>query len=84
MFEKIYSNRSELTNLFRFKDTYPKYIIKTADTKKEQRQAQQLRYKVFADEIKAITDSKGLLKKREVDSYDEESQHIIVKVKTGI
>ena len=83
MFEKIYSNRTELMNLIRFKDTYPKYIIKTADTKKEQRQAQQLRYKVFADEIKAITNSKGLLKKREVDSYDEESQHIIVRVKTS-
>lgn len=60
---------------------YPLFSVKQSDSHREDKQAQNLRFKVFSTELDARSRISGLFKKREVDEYDDKAKHIIVKVK---
>lgn len=72
-----------LTNhLLDHRNVYPKFSFKEAETVKESKQAQNLRYKIFKNELNVKTNLKGKIIKREFDQYDKNATHIIVKAKS--
>lgn len=52
--------------------------IRLAQTKREIKQAQKLRYKIFYKEMGAIADLKSMLKQRDIDAYDEYCDHLLI------
>ena len=83
MINLITQKSRDLTNhLLDHSKSYPKFSFKEAETIKETNQAQNLRYKIFKNELHVTTKLKGKLIKREFDQYDEKASHIIVKSKS--
>ena len=52
--------------------------IRLAQSKKEVKQAQKLRYRIFYKEMAAIADLKSMLSQRDMDPYDEYCDHLLV------
>jgi putative hemolysin len=52
--------------------------IRLAQTKKDVKQAQKLRYKIFYKEMGAIADLKSMLHQKDMDPYDDYCDHLLV------
>jgi putative hemolysin len=52
--------------------------IRLAQTKKDVKRAQKLRYKIFYKEMGAIADLKSMLHQRDMDPYDDYCDHLLV------
>jgi len=52
--------------------------IRLAQSKKEIKQAQKLRYRIFYKEMGAIADLKSMLAQRDMDPYDDYCDHLLV------
>jgi putative hemolysin len=56
-----------------------RYLVSLARTEQEVREAQRLRYQVFFEEMGASTDAKGTFNEHDVDQYDADCEHLIVR-----
>ncbi|CAH1650915.1 l-ornithine N(alpha)-acyltransferase [Chelatococcus asaccharovorans] len=52
--------------------------VRLATTKKELKQAQRLRYRVFYDEMSAVPNAASMIARRDVDDYDAICDHLLV------
>lgn len=52
--------------------------IRLAQTKKDIKQAQKLRYKIFYKEMGAVADLKSMLNQKDMDPYDDYCDHLLV------
>ena len=56
-----------------------RYQVSIARTDQEVREAQRLRYQVFFEEMGASKDAKATFSERDVDQYDADCEHLIVR-----
>ena len=52
--------------------------IRLAQTRKEIKQAQKLRYRIFYKEMGAVADLKSMMAQRDIDPYDDYCDHLLV------